>query len=98
MLIPFSILLLLAGKKLWKKKCIWYATRYAFEISLLIEIIQIIQIIFRVGTFQLSDLITNTVGGFIGGLIYFVAQKINKKNVQRKDENYNQENESMMRN
>lgn len=44
-----------------------------FIASLIIEIIQLLT---RVGTFQLSDLFYNTLGGFIGGLIYWCGYKL----------------------
>jgi len=37
---------------------------------------ELLQLVFRIGTFQLSDLFYNTLGGFIGGLIYWIAYKI----------------------
>lgn len=33
----------------------------------------------KVGTFQLSDIFYNTVGGMIGGLLYYVAMKARKR-------------------
>ena len=47
-----------------------------FETSLAIEIMQLMT---RVGTFQLSDIAYNTLGGFIGGLIYWIGYKINHR-------------------
>ena len=40
----------------------------SFSFSLGIELCQIL---FLVGTFQISDLVTNTAGGLIGGIIYW---------------------------
>ena len=33
----------------------------------------------RLGTFQLSDIFYNTVGGALGGLLYYVAMKARKR-------------------
>ena len=41
--------------------------------------IEAAQLIFRVGTWQLSDLFYNTLGGFIGGLIYWIGFRIKHK-------------------
>lgn len=80
--IPFSILLLWAVKdKLLKDKkglgtILWQSTRIVFCFSLSIEFLQLF---FRLGTFQLSDIFYNTLGGFLGGLIYGIGYKVQKK-------------------
>ncbi|RHO82085.1 VanZ family protein [Ruminococcus sp. AF42-9BH] len=44
-------------------------------------IIEFLQLLFHLGTFQISDLCYNTLGGTIGGVIYFVSYKLkNEKN------------------
>lgn len=45
----------------------------AFCFSLIIEFLQLF---LRVGTFQLSDLFYNTLGGFLGGVSYWIVWKI----------------------
>ena len=40
--------------------------------------IEMLQLFLRLGTWQLSDLAFNTLGGVIGGLIYWVSAKIRK--------------------
>ena len=47
----------------------------AFGFSLIIEMLQLL---LRLGTFQLSDIFYNTVGGVLGGLLYCVAMKARK--------------------
>lgn len=42
--------------------------------------IELIQLIFCIGTFQLSDLAYNTLGGLIGTVIYITAKRIINKN------------------
>jgi len=37
-----------------------------------------LQLFFRLGTWQLSDLFYNTVGGGIGGLLYYVVYRVKK--------------------
>ena len=77
--IPFSILALwvLEDKILEEKKeflQICYRTiKISFSFSLGIELCQII---LRVGTFQISDLVTNTAGGLIGGILYWSYCKL----------------------
>ncbi|WP_418417338.1 VanZ family protein [Blautia sp.] len=80
--IPFSMLILWAIKdKALKGKSglirICYATvKISFLFSFSIELCQII---LRVGTFQISDLVTNTLGGLIGGIIYWGCCKFKLK-------------------
>lgn len=38
--------------------------------------IEICQLFLRLGTFQLSDIFQNTLGGFIGATIYIIRQKM----------------------
>lgn len=58
------------------KKMILYSVIISFSFSLFIELIQLI---FNKGTFQLSDLTYNTLGGVIGALIYIVIRKAVRK-------------------
>lgn len=54
------------------EKILMFAVTFSFSISLFIELTQLI---FNIGTFQLSDLTYNTLGGVIGALIYIVIRK-----------------------
>lgn len=40
--------------------------------------IEMVQLLFRTGTWQLSDLCFNTLGGLLGGLIYWLTAKVRK--------------------
>ncbi len=56
---------------------IWNSFKITFLVSLCIEFIQLF---LRVGTWQLSDLFYNTIGGIIGGIIYWIGYKqMNKR-------------------
>lgn len=46
-------------------------------------VIEFCQLVLRVGTFQLSDLFYNTLGGFIGGFIYWVGYRISNRNKKK---------------
>ena len=50
--------------------------KIAFIFSISIEMLQLL---LRLGTFQLSDIFYNTVGGMIGGLMYCAAMKARKR-------------------
>ena len=40
---------------------------YSFELSLLVELLQLV---FKVGSFDVDDLFLNTIGGLLGYLVY----------------------------
>lgn len=81
--IPFTILLLwsfhreIIGQPVKMFKTVWKATIIVFGVSVLIEFLQLF---LRIGTFQLSDLFYNTLGGLIGGLIYWCGYKLAHRN------------------
>ena len=54
-------------------KTLWCAVKTVFLFSFTIEMLQLV---LRIGTWQLSDLIYNILGGAVGGIIYFIAYKI----------------------
>ena len=68
MMVPFSAVAMWTfGEKIgnsWKK-ILWQSGKIAFGFSISIEMLQLL---LRLGTFQLSDIFYNTVGGMIGGL------------------------------
>ena len=84
--LPLIVSLLLTfDEKLLKRHTIghvlWKSTQYAFLFSLTIEFLQLF---LRLGTFQLSDLFYNTLGGFLGGLVTWAYWRIKKKDVHQK--------------
>ena len=90
MFIPFSILLLWAfqqellgeSKSIGFGKTVWKATKVVAVFSFMIEFTQLL---FHLGTFQISDLTYNTLGGAIGGVIYYLGycRKRKRKNKMR---------------
>ena len=79
MMVPFS------GVVLWTfeekigngwKKILWQSGKVAFGFSLMIEMLQLL---LRLGTFQLSDIFYNTVGGVLGGVCYCGIKKVIQK-------------------
>lgn len=81
--IPFAVLLLwafrkeLLGDNPGLKKTLWVATKTVGIFSFVIEISQLL---FHLGTFQISDLVYNTLGGTVGGVIYYIIYKIRHRN------------------
>ena len=78
MMVPFSSVVMWTFKEKtgngWKK-ILWYSGKIAFIFSVSIEMLQLL---LRLGTFQLSDIFYNTVGGVLGGLVYYVTMKARK--------------------
>ena len=82
LMLPFVFLLLwVARDKVLKKTSagsfLWFGTKVGFLFSLGIETAQLF---LRLGTFQLSDLFYNTVGGFLGALVYWIGWKMRESN------------------
>ena len=79
MMVPFSAIVMWTfGEKIgndWKK-ILCNSGKIAFIISISIEMLQLL---LRLGTFQLSDIFYNTVGGLIGGVCYFGVMKARKR-------------------
>ena len=79
MMVLFSAVVMWTfGKKIgnsWKK-ILWYSGKIAFIFSISIEMLQLL---LRLGTFQLSDILYNTVGGVLGGLMYCAVMKARKR-------------------
>ena len=79
MMVPFSaVVMWTLEEKIGKgwKKILWYSGKITFGFSLMIEMLQLL---LRLGTFQLSDIFYNTVGGLIGGLMYYGIMKARKR-------------------
>lgn len=80
--IPFTVLLLwafrkeLLGEKPEIRKTLWIATKTVGIFSFGIEFSQLL---FHLGTFQISDLVYNTLGGTVGGAVYYVIYRVRHK-------------------
>ena len=79
MMVPFSAVVMWTfeekiGNSL--KKILWQSGKIAFCFSVSIEMLQLS---LRLGTFQLSDIFYNTVGGVLGGLMYCAVMKARKR-------------------
>ena len=79
MTMPFSAVVLWTFEEKigngWKK-ILWQSGKIAFIFSISIEMLQLW---LRLGTFQVSDIFYNTVGGMIGGLMYYVVMRARKR-------------------
>ena len=60
-------------------KTVWEATKVVAVFSFMIEFTQLL---FHLGTFQISDLTYNTLGGAVGGMMYYSIWKIKHRRVE----------------
>lgn len=79
MFVPFSTLTFIVFKKNFFKEKV----KFIRTITLSVEIgfffslsIELLQLFWRVGTFQLSDLFFNTMGSISGGIIYYIGHTL----------------------
>lgn len=85
--VPFTVLLLwnfhykIIGQTSKIYITVWRAVVVVFLFSITIEFLQLF---LRLGTFQLSDIFYNTLGGLVGGLIYWCVYKITHRNKKEK--------------
>ena len=79
MMVPFSAVVVWTFQKRagngWKN-IVWQSGRVAFIFSIVIEVLQLL---LRLGTFQLSDIFYNTAGGVVGGVCYWGVMKVRKR-------------------
>ena len=79
MMVPFSAVVMWTFREKigngWKK-ILCNSGKIAFIFSISIEMLQLL---LRLGTFQLSDIFYNTVGGVVGGVCYWGVMRVRKK-------------------
>lgn len=76
---PFGFFMAMASKS----RSIFTVTSYSFGLSLLIEVVQLLT---KVGRFDVDDLLLNTAGGILGYVIFVSCNAIRRmwdKNVKR---------------
>lgn len=74
---PFGFILPIISKD---NRKLFHICLLSFEFTLTIELIQLI---FRVGIFDVDDIFMNTLGGFLGGVLFFICYWFYKKIVVR---------------
>lgn len=70
--VPFGMLVPMITKRKTLKN-VFVVTLLAFLFSLAVEVSQLLM---RVGSFDVDDLLLNTIGGFIGYIIYIVLNRV----------------------
>ena len=86
---PFIYLALRAfSPDIWKHRpptfrdVMLFSAKYSFLLSLFIELSQLF---FKLGAIQVTDLVYNTLGGLIGGLVYWTLGRWIEKRRDKKD-------------
>lgn len=69
---PFGFMLPIINDK---NRKFWIVALLSLEFSLAVELIQLV---FKVGIFDVDDIIMNTIGGMLGYLCFFICHKIYK--------------------
>ncbi len=70
--IPFGLFIIpVSGRKI----SFWAAVLLTFDVSLCVEIIQLVA---KVGSFDVDDLLLNTLGGLLGALLYKLFKRIER--------------------
>lgn len=85
LMFPFVFMLFWTfGDKILKSvtfgRAVWQGLKTAFIFSFTIEMLQLL---LHVGTWQLSDIFYNTLGGIIGGVIYYIYYKIKNRIIDK---------------
>ena len=85
LMLPFITLLLWTfQEKLLKQvsvgNTVWTGIKFSFLFSISIEFLQLF---LRLGTFQLSDIIYNTLGGLLGDLTYYIGYRVKGRGKHR---------------
>lgn len=74
LMVPFGSMVMWTFRV--REKIVWQSGKIAFIFSIGIEMLQLL---LRLGTFQIADIFYNTVGGVIGGVLYYEVMKLRKR-------------------
>lgn len=74
--VPFGFFLPIFSKRCRK---LGFVLLYSFDLSLLVEIIQLVT---KVGSFDVDDLFLNTLGGICGYIVYRIVQTFRRRKWQ----------------
>ena len=73
-------MMLFTGMVMWAfeidKRVVWRSAKLGLCFSVSIEMLQLL---LRLGRFQVSDIVYKTLGGMLGGLCYVVVRKVHER-------------------
>ena len=76
--VPYGMFLPLLVHRL---RSFWQVVLFSFDFSLLVELLQLF---LKVGSFDVDDLVLNTIGGAVGYFCYYLLQKCRERHFGRK--------------
>ena len=79
--VPFGAMLPMIHSRF---RSLLYMTLLTFEFSLIVELIQLVA---KVGSFDVDDLLLNTIGGILGYLIFYIFHKIGRHKIEKASKN-----------
>ena len=79
--IPFGLFLPLLAHRCRR---FGYVTMLSFDFSLMVELIQLIS---KVGSFDVDDLLLNTIGGALGYICFLLADRFRNRHLRGKKTN-----------
>lgn len=74
LMMPFTVMVMWTFDV--ENRVVWKSTKLGLIFSVSIEMLQLL---LRLGTFQVSDIAYNTLGGMLGGVVYLGAKKIRNR-------------------
>lgn len=75
--VPFGMILPIMNRRF---RSFFYMTFLTFEFSLIVELIQLVC---KVGSFDVDDLLLNTIGGILGYLIFALVNRIRRHKYEK---------------
>lgn len=74
LMMPFT------GMVMWTFDVEKIVVRKSTKLGLIFSVsIEMLQLLLRLGTFQISDIVYNTLGGMLGGVVYLGTKKVHGK-------------------
>lgn len=74
LMMPFT------GMVMWTFDVEKIVVRKSTKLGLIFSVsIEMLQLLLRLGTFQISDIVYNTLGGMLGGVVYFGTKEVHGK-------------------
>lgn len=79
--VPFGFFLPIISAKC---RSFFYMLFFSFEFSLIVETLQLVS---KVGSFDVDDMVLNTIGGAVGYLIFVALNHMRRRHYEKEEEN-----------
>lgn len=77
--VPFGLFVPLLSHK---QRYWWRVVLLSFDFSLIVELLQLVS---KVGSFDVDDLLLNTIGGFVGYLCFICAEHLHRRGAKKRE-------------